>query len=378
MHAAFLSLAALLLLGGCAADPPAVPPSELVPIEPSVTLARRWSADAGEAGRGRFEPWLDEARVVAADGEGRVTAFDRRSGRRLWTRELGDTLASGVGGGDGTLYVGGADGTVHALSNEDGQTLWTASMSSEVLVPPVAAFGAVLVRSVDGRIVALEPADGSERWSVSNTPPALTLTGYGQPTLVAGGVLVGLDDGRLLALELASGRLIWESVLSVPSGRSEVERLVDVDADLVVDDQGIYVANYQGRAARLEPARGQVVWSVPMSSVAGLTIAGERVIVVDEEDGVHALERGSGRALWTSEALRGRRLSPPAVLPGGETIAVGDLEGYVHVLSLEDGALAGRARPARERIASRPLVDDGHVFVLGRDGRLSAHDIVGR
>ena len=376
-RAALAPLLSLLLAFGCASDPPPVPPSPLASFEPTVTLARLWRSSVDEAGRGRFEPYLDAERVVVASGEGEVAAFDRRTGMRLWRTELDTRLSSGVGGSADVdaVYVGSLDGTVHALALSSGEPLWNVSMSSEVLVAPVAGFGAVIVRSVDGRVVALEPGDGSERWSVSNTPPTLTVAGYSRPLAVDGGVLVGLDDGRLLALALDTGRTIWESVLSVPSGRSEIERLVDIDADPLVDDAGIYVVNYQGQAARLEPVRGQLVWSVPMSSTAGLALGGTRLVVVDEEDVLHALERDSGREIWSSEVLRGRRLSPPAALAGGEAVVVGDLEGYLHVVSLEDGALLGRARVADGPITVRPVVDGDTVYTQGEDGRVAAHTV---
>jgi len=369
--------AALLLLGmaGCVAAPPLVPPTELTAIEPGVTFARRWKADVGEAGRGRFEPVSSDERIIMADARGVVTALDRRTGMRQWSTDLDTRLASGVGGNASQVFVGGADGVVHALSSDAGEELWQASMSSEVLVAPVAAFGAVVVRSVDGRIAALEPEDGSERWSVSETPPALTVTGYGQPLLVDGGALVGIDDGRLLALSLDNGRKIWETVLSVPSGRSEVERLVDLDADPRADDAGIYVVNYQGRAARLEPARGQVIWSLPLSSTRGLELSDGQVVVVDDEDGIHALDAESGRKLWSSEALRGRRLGPPAVLDDGSGIVVGDFEGFVHMVSMTDGSLTGRTRASKEPIDARPIIADDVVYVLASDGIVNAYEI---
>lgn len=367
--------ACLAGLAGCVADPPLIPPTELTAIEPAVTLARRWKADVGESGRGRFEPLTSDEQVIMADARGKVTALDRRTGMRRWTTNLETRLASAVGGNDTQVFVGGTDGVVHALASDTGEVQWQASMSSEVLVAPVAAFGAVVVRSVDGRIVALEPEDGTERWSISETPPALTVTGYGRPLLVDGGVLVGLDDGRLLALSLDNGRTIWETVLSVPSGRSEVERLVDLDADPKADDEGIYVVNYQGRAARLEPARGQILWSLPFSSTRGMDIGDGRVVVVDDEDIIHALDAEDGRELWSNEALRGRRLGPPAVLADGSAMVIGDFEGFVHVVSMTDGTLTGRARASREAIDARPVVADDVVYVLAVDGKANAYEI---
>lgn len=369
------ALMVALLVVGCANDPPAVPPVELAAFDQQVTFARRWTASTGDAGRGRFEPLVSSERVVVADARGEITAFDRQNGMRLWQADLDTRLASAVGGDESAVYVGTTDGVVHALNATDGKPLWLAESSSEILVPPVTGFGVVLVRSVDGRVVALEPNDGSERWSVSQTPPALTVTGYSRPLLVDGGALVGFDDGRLLALSLTNGRTIWESVLSVPSGRSEVERLVDVDADPRTDDSGIYVVNYQGRAARLEPGRGQVVWSVPMSSTSGLDLAGESVVVVDDEDGVHGLDAATGRTLWSSEALRGRRLSPPAMLGDGSAFVVGDLEGYAHVLSMDDGALIGRVRVSKAPVTARPQVDGDSVVVLASDGDVAAYEV---
>jgi outer membrane protein assembly factor BamB len=173
--------------------------------------------------------------------------------------------------------------------------------------------------------------------------------------LLDGGVLTGLDDGRLLAMNLANGRLIWESVISLPSGRSEVERLVDVDAELRVDSSAIYVVNYQGNAASLEPVRGQLIWSVPFSSTVGLELSGHQLIIVDDEDVVHALDKSNGQELWSQAALRGRRLSPPAVNAKGDVV-VGDFAGFIHVLSGDKGELVGRNRLGDERIVTRPVV----------------------
>ena len=347
-----------------------MPPTPLGAFAPEVELPRDWSARLDESGRGRFEPLVTDSAVYVADGDGQVARLERDGGQRAWLVELDAALASGVGGDDGRVLVATGDGAVVALDAADGAELWRARASSEVLAPAAAGFGTLAVRSADGRLASLDPATGRERWSASWTPPALTLNGYGMPRVLDGGLLVGLDDGRVVALDARNGRPIWESALSVASGRSEVERLVDVDADVAVDDRGIYAVNHRGRAVRLEPGRGQAVWSVPMSSTAGLALGPEAVAVVDEESVVRALDKATGRELWAQKALRGRRLSPPAVAAG--LVIVGDLEGYVHALRLDDGALAGRARPAKARIRARPVADAGALVVQAVDGTVAS------
>lgn len=361
-----------MLLGACASDPPPIPPSELQPVAADVTLMRLWSAKVGKAERGHFEPWIDGEQMVLANRRGELTSLSTQTGMRQWTRDLDVKLSSGVGGSADQLYVSDIQGVIHALDPSNGEFRWQASASSEVLVPVSAGFGVAVARSVDGRVMALEPEDGSERWSVSNTPPALTLNGYSRPLVLDGGVLIGLDDGRLLAVNINTGKLIWETVISVPSGRSEVERLVDIDADILVDNQGIFVANYRGKAARVEPARGQIEWTQPLSAGSGIGLNDESLIVVDDTDTLHRLSKENGQIVWSADQLTGRELSPPAFTPDGDII-VGDFEGFLHVLDYESGEIIGRTRPAKGPVKARPVTREDTVFVQSTDGIVAAY-----
>lgn len=363
---------ALLALAGCSQEPPPLPPAELVSTTGEVQLLRLWSSNIGESGRGLFEPLALDDVIIAANREGRITALAKDSGLRRWRSELGVRLISGVGGNAERIFVSDKNAIVHALDPASGDQIWQAQASSEVLMPVVAGFEAAVVRSADGRVVVLELDDGSERWIQSETPPALTLNGYSRPLLVSGGLLMGLDDGRVVALELATGRLIWETVLSVPSGRSEIERLVDIDADIAIDNEGIYVANYQGRAARLEPARGQIVWSSAMSAGAGIALNDSGLIVVNEDNSVIKLDKETGQEVWRNDSMPGRHLSPPAFTPQGD-IVVGDVEGYVHVLDKDSGESLGRARPSKKAIIARPLIVEETMYLQASDGVVAAY-----
>lgn len=364
-----LSLIALAL-AACGSAPPRVPPTELTSINQIVPIEVLWSRSVDDTGRGRFEPLLGATTVTVADRTGRVVRYERDTGKTVWSRDLDRGIASGVGGDDSLILVAGADGLVLALDANDGSERWSTRVSSEVLTPAVAAFGTVIVRSADGRLVRLNSEDGSEQWSSSWTPPALTVVGYGRPLVVDGGVLVGLDDGRVLALNSANGRTIWEAVVSRPAGRSEVERMVDVDADITVDGEQIYVVNFQGRAARLEPSRGGTDWSVPMSSTDGLAVGDQLLVVVDADGELHALDKRSGTTRWTQAALRGRSPSAPAVFD--DMIVVGDFEGVLHLLDLDTGEFIGRRNLTDGAISARPLGDRDGVLVQSEQGEVRA------
>ncbi|MDB3935905.1 outer membrane protein assembly factor BamB [Granulosicoccus sp.] len=362
----------VVMLAACSSEPPPTPPAELKATTGDVKLLRLWSSKAGESGRGLFEPLVIEDQVIVANKDGLVTAFARDTGMRRWRSDLDVNLTSGVGGESDLIFVSDVNAIVHALDPATGEEKWQAQASSEVLKPVVAGYGIAALRSADGRLATLELDDGSERWSISETPPALTLNGYSRPLLLDGGVLVGLDDGRLIALETASGSIIWETVLSVPRGRSEVERLVDIDADIVIDDAGIYVANYQGKAARLEPARGQIVWSTPLSAGSGIALNDTGLVVIDEDDSIIKFDKEDGTELWKNDTMPGRRLSPPAFTAEGDII-IGDVEGYLHVLDSDTGEILGRTRPAKKPILARPLLVEETVYVQASDGVLTAY-----
>jgi len=369
--AVFLALCTTLFVAACASDPKPEPPTSLKSITPVVETARQWSKKTDSVGRGRFEPYVDADQVVVATRDGAVSSFNPTDGSRQWRVDVKSSLGSGVGGDASKVYVSTTNGVIIALEADSGEELWRVNSSSEVLVPVISNFNTVVVRSADGRVLALEPDNGAERWSVSNTPPALTLNGYSKPLVVDGGVLVALDDGRLLALSLDTGREIWESVISIPSGRSEVERLVDIDADLLVDNAGIYVANYQGRLARLEPGRGQIQWAVPMSTTAGFTLFQNTLVVVTDNNSIRAIDKENGQDLWSTDVFEGRTLGTPAVTDTGD-IVVGDVEGYLHVLSMSDGSVIGRSRVSDAAIRSRPQLLDSTLYVQTGDGVIAA------
>jgi len=368
MRTSLCAICTSVLLVACATEP-VIPPTPLTAIKAESGFDRNWKTSVGKVRRGRFTPYAADGVVFVADSAGTVRGVDQTTGKSIWTKSLGTRLGSGVSGDDGQLYVSSADGEIYALQASSGEVLWQAQASSEVLVPVSAGFSSVVVRSADGRIASLEALTGEEQWSVTHTPPALTINGYSQPYLLDGGVLIGLDDGRLLALNLATGKTIWETIVSLPSGRSEVERLVDIDANILTDDQAIYVVNYRGKLARIEPAKGQIQWAVPMSSTVGIAQTDTMIVVVDEQDLIHAVAKEDGRVLWSQESMKGRRLNQPVI--NNNKVMIGDSEGVLHGLALDDGRLIAR-NTSFDSAVGNPTTDGDTVFIQFSDGTVTA------
>jgi outer membrane protein assembly factor BamB len=372
-------LSIALLLAGCSYIPwlnreeDPRPPTPLAELTPALTVTSLWSREAGKGTAGRrlaLAPALSGGRLFVADGRGRVIALSPTDGRTLWERETGLPLSGGPGTDGTRLVIGSTSGEMIALAAADGAELWRAPIDGEVLSVPRIADDLVVIHTLDDSVYGLELATGAERWRYSYPPPVLTLRGSSSPAIVGGSAIVGLSAGRLVNLELASGVPLWEVTVSPPSGRSELERIADIDADPIVVGDTVFVAAYNGDLAAVDVASGSVLWRRTLSAHAGLTAAGGVLFVTDADDQVWAAEPSDGAGIWKQEQLRWRRLSAPAVT--GDLVAVGDLDGYVHWLDRRDGRILARTRVGKGPIRAQPLAADGRLYVLGDDGTLAA------
>ena len=364
----------LLLLSACGGSSGVkVSPDKLEKIEATRSASVVWSGKAGEASTRDavvLSPYVTEELLFTVGRNGKVTAFNIGDGSVVWDTELERDITAGISGDEENLYIATANGDVFAISQDHGGTIWTSPVSSEVIAAPVAGTDFVVVRSIDGKVYSLDKNTGQRRWIYSYNVPALSIHGNGRPLVAVDGVLAGLDNGRLVALRATDGQVFWETALGENTGRSEVEKLNDLDADLQIYDPYIYAVNYQGKVAQIDPAQGRPIWSADVSSVAGLAVDDAHVIVTDEFDTVHAFRRSDGETLWTHEDLSHRRLTAPVIVDG--LIVVGDFEGYLHLLSAEDGSTIGRLRSGVGPIASKPIVRDDMLYVQSRSGRVAA------
>jgi len=379
----FVSLLTVFLLAGCGtmADPTSwfgddvkeVEPNELTDFEKTLQVKILWDTDTGSGTdnlRLRLIPRVDGGRVYAADSDGQVQAFDSLTGERIWGVDLDLPLSGGPGSGDGLVLLGTTDGEVVALNAENGEQLWKAQVSSEVLSVPAAESGVVVVHSIDGKLVGLSTADGKPLWLYSRKVPVLTLRGSSSPVINGGVVYTGFAGGKLVAVDLQKGFVQWEVSITAPSGRSELERMVDIDGDPFISDGTVYVATYQGELAAVSEYSGTLLWRRKLSSYSGIDADWRNLYVSDDAGNVWGINPVNGAAMWKQDKLLNRRLSAPAVIDG--YVVVGDYEGYLHWLSHDDGKMVARTRIGSAAITSPPVMSDGVVYVFGDGGALAA------
>lgn len=368
----------LAMLAGCALfdgdDEEEQGPAPLVEFDTEVKLDRVWNDSIGN-GQGklynRLVPAVDGDVLVVAAADGTVEAFNRLDGKSLWDVDLDVDLTAGAGIGGGRVLVASADGRVWALSQDTGEVLWNTQMGGEVLAPPQADDDLVAVQTFDGRLVGLDATTGVRRWSHASAVPVLMLRATGTPLLVDGAVIAGFANGKVVAVDASNGKLFWEARVGASQGSSEIERLTDVSGDLLVSDETLFAVSYQGLLNAIELRSGRRLWQRDASSYVGLAEGLKNIYVAGAAGSVLAFAKNDQGVRWEQTALARRQLSGPAVL--GDVVAVGDLEGYVHLLSQQDGRFVGRVRVDRKGVRVAPLVVGDLLYVYGNGGKLTAY-----
>jgi len=375
----------LLALNGCAtikdwtSKDTGEPPTPLTTITPTASFATVWQAQVGDGSDDKFlklPPLVTSSRVVASSADGTVAAFDRRSGKQLWRTDTGGQLGSAPGGDDELVVVGGSEGAVIAVNAASGTELWRTPLSSEILSAPGVAANTVVVRTTDGHLYGLDRSNGEQRWAFNQTEPVLTLRGTSAPQVFANGVIAGMDNGTLVTVLSDTGQQIWSTKIADARGSSELQRIVDIDGDPVIRDDVVFAVSYQGNIAAIDLRSGEPIWRRAMSSSEGVGVGTDNVYVTDADSIVSALSRSGGASVWKQEGLRARSASAPeAVGPGA---AVGDFEGYLHLLAADDGRFIGRTRVGSAAILAKPVFVDGLLYVINTNGRLQAFSISGQ
>lgn len=373
------ALAALLLLNGCSwikswgGDEDADAPAELVEFEPTLKVGKVWSTDVGKgldkAGR-QLRPAYSSGSLYVADYKGLLMAVDADSGRKQWQIKTKLPFTGGPGISGNLLLMGTQDGEVFAFDASTGTQLWSATVTSEILAAPAEADGIVVVRCIDGRVFGLDADTGQRVWIYDHSVPLLTLRGNAPLLLRAGVVFVGYDGGQVVALRQDDGTLMWEQTLVTTEGRTELERLSDIDGQLVFIASDLLVSSYKNRLASLAADSGRLLWFKDISSATGTTVDRINLTLSDKDGNVWLLDRRNGAESWKQNQLLHRDLTRPVIY--GSFVVVGDGEGYLHWINISDGQFAAREKVGGKGFSGPPLVVGNTLYVMTRKGKLTA------
>jgi outer membrane protein assembly factor BamB len=380
MKSYVILIALSLLLNGCTwisdylgGDDNIEPPKELVELKNAIDIEKIWSVSTGD-GSGEqllhLTPAVEAGRVFVATLDGHLTAYKIDDGEQIWDMETSQKLTAGPGVGSGLVLAGTRSAEVIAHRADDGTAVWTTKLSSEVLSVPEIRKDIAIIRTSDGRVTALNLEDGKKLWDFYKKEPSLTLRGTSKPLIVEDSVISGFDNGLLVAMSLSDGRQQWQKRVAVARGRTELERVVDLDADPVFSDGIVYAAAFQANIAAINLIDGQLIWQRELSSHAGMAVSDSQLYITDSTSQVWALHVRNGASLWRQDKLQYRSLTAPVVF--GDYVVVGDFEGYLHWLKQDNGEVVARMRGDSDGFSVRPVVAGDILIALGKDGEMNA------
>ena len=354
-------------------------PMALSDITETVKIKKLWSVGVGD-GQGdgfyRLQPAISGEVIYAASADGEIVAVDRKRGKTLWEVDLDISLSGGVGVYNDVLLLGSSEGLVLKLDANTGEQLWTTMLTGEILSPPQANGKVVVAQTYNGKLQGLDFATGQLLWTYNSKVPVLTLRGTSVPIMENNRVYAGFASGRVLAFDAQTGSIVWDGRVAIPQGRSEIERIVDVDGTMELAGNELYAVSYQGSVVAIDVESGRKIWQQKASSFSGVSLGFGNVYAADEDGTLNAFMRNGEGVRWSQGALGYRQLSRPT--PVGSYVTVGDFEGYLHVLSQVDGDFVGRVRVDSDGVRADMLSEDGILYVFANDGELVAYEIIAK
>ncbi len=396
-----LAIVTLFTLGGCSwfdtgwfsKDDDEIVPTKLTKIEEEVRLVNLWDRNLGKGADDsaiKLIPALSGSRVFGASADGNVFGLDAVNGNVVWEVNVADfyseeeravafskdidVITGGVGQGSGLVVIGSAAGELVALNDEDGSLAWKAKTASEVLAPPQVDGDIVVAQSIDGKVAAYNINDGERKWIYTTSIPSLTLRGTSTPIVTSEFVIAAFANGRLSVLDRKGGLAAIDQRVGISKGKSDLERLIDIDGAMVMDGTSLYAVSYQGNMVMLDlAAAGRVRWGMEASSVVGLGAGFGNIYLAGADSKLTAIAMDSKRELWAIESLLNRDITSPVTL--SSYIAVGDFEGYIHLIAQSDGRFVARKKVDGDGVSAPVVVDGSRVFVITNGGRLFAMEV---
>lgn len=302
------------------------------------------------------------------DPKGQVTAYQAK--QKLWQTQVAKkvNLTAGVEVADGIVVVASNKGEIFALDQKSGDIVWTAKVNSSIVTPSLILQNRVITIANDGTVYAHSVKNGKQMWAYKLPNGQFSLRGQAMPVSADGrSIAVGTTNGHVFIIDGISGVPLIQRRVAVSDGRSEVQRLIDIDGEPVLVGSLMVTTSYQGQLTVTDLNTQSILWTEKASSNKRAAV-NQRQITVSTSDGtLNTYDLMTGQSLWSNSDLLRRKLSNPVIL--NDIIVVGDLDGFLHLIEPTTGKIIGREKT--KGAVSHLYVDDNKLYVSTADGALT-------
>lgn len=379
-----MALATSLTFYGCSSTSKLVEPP-MTPIESAYKVDKQWQVSQGALDKHDAEALVfaqDDSRIYVANNNGKLSALFKSNQSRwvdqiVWQTQFAERITSGPILDQGRLLVGTSKGKFKALSAEDGSVFWQSQLSSEVLSVASLTTDKIFTRTGDGKIYALSRQSGEVVWVSEHRMPKLSLRGA--PAVIANDetVFVAWETGMLQALKAQSGELLWETRIAVPSGRTDLERMVDIQSNLVLKGETLYALGFHGKFVAINVQTGNYRFVKEISGYRDFVVGDSAIYLVNDEDVIQALDIYTGTQLWKQNSMEGRSINDLQMYD--DALVVADAWGYIHWFNALQGTEFARVKHSNEygdgnRIV-RIAVDEPDLYLMDETGAVTLYQV---
>lgn len=350
-----VGLLGTFILAGCSSPKVVRVPSPLVEMSSPYSLHRDWvlRQDAFKYSDSEGLYFLDEGKFLYFGVPSGVLTkalkapTSRWTDQVIWQQKYNEPIMSGLTSYKNQLIFGTAKGSLMSVSKDNGELSWKTQLSSEVLSRATIGGSVVFVRTVDGKLYAINAETGEVNWATEHPMPNLSLRGIAPVTYRDGIVFVGWESGKVEALDAVTGERKWQTQVLIPKGRTDLERMVDIQAELVLQGGRLFVLGYHGKLVALNPENGNLYWNRDISGFRDFVMDDKALYLVDDDDIVFAINYVNGTTLWKQTHFKYRQLIDLAFYDNSQLI-LADGEGYIHWIDMLDGTQVARAKHSNE------------------------------
>ncbi|HEX5806950.1 MAG TPA: outer membrane protein assembly factor BamB [Macromonas sp.] len=338
-------------------------PAPLLAVTAQIPAKQVWRTQIGDVSP-LLTPTVKGNALFVANAAGTVFQLNTDTGRQSWRLDLGVPLAAGVGSDGETAAVVTRDNELVAVAA--GKEVWRTRIPARVFTTPLVAGQRVFVLAADRSVHAFDGKTGARLWSQpSRGGDALVLQQAGV-LLAVGDTLITGNGGRLTGINPSNGSQRWSAAIANPRGTNEVERLVDLVGHVGRVDDTVCARAFQSAVGCVDAARGVLLWAKPGVGGVGVHADEDQMYGIEGNDRVVAWKRSSGEQVWSNEKFSYRGLTAP--LAAGRSIAIGDAQGYVHLLSRTDGNLLNRLTTDGSAVVYAPVLAGRTLVAVTREG----------
>jgi outer membrane protein assembly factor BamB len=358
-------------------------------IQINDNISRAWSADAGTGAN--QEVWLVGSPIVAGgrayamDSASNVSAFDVKTGKRLWRVSLtpddedDDHIGGGLAYEAGKVYVTTGFAQVISLNAKNGKILWRKLLNGPLRSAPTARGGRVFTITVDSRLYALNGTTGEELWTYSGIAEVASLLGGASPAVDSGVVVAPFASGELVALKAENGRVLWADSLSTTRRTDVVSTLAHIRGRPIIDRGRVFAISHGGMMVSIDLRSGRRIWDKEIGGKSNPWVAGDYIFLLTNDAEVAAISRDSGSVHWVRALPQFKDPETkdfPIIWSGpllaSDRLLLASSTGEVYAVSPYDGRVMGKV-DMPSGISVPPIIAGRSVYFLADNATLVAY-----